>query len=70
MKSYNDCTVRIDIGLILAGVVIILAVMFVGEVDRRDAQEMERTYCESVADGVYPDYKEIFDTVCKEKYQK
>ncbi|WZB35724.1 hypothetical protein FtMidnight_44 [Enterobacteria phage FtMidnight] len=56
MKKILAC-VGFIAALILFGIV--------GNMDYEDALLEEKRYCENVAEGVWPDYKGIFEAVCK-----
>jgi len=56
--KHATCTVGVLLGLVIAfGVV--------GTMDYRDAQAERDHYCEMVATGAWPDYRETYDEECK-----
>lgn len=50
--------------------VILLGLMLFQSQELDDELKAEKEYCISVDKGIYPDYKGIYETVCKEKYNK
>ena len=63
MKSHRIPTVTI--AALLVAVLAIWAI--VSTMDYNDAQRAEIEYCQHVRDGLWPDFKGIYDTVCEEE---
>lgn len=57
--------------IFVAAVVVLCLFAFgkVGQMDFEDALSQEQTYCKRVAEGTWPDYKGIYEKVCK-KYEE
>lgn len=50
------------------GLVLILVLMgIVGAVDAEDAEKQEQLYCEMVAAGHWPDYRQNYPQICRGK---
>ena len=43
--------------------------LIVGTADVEDTEQEQIAYCDNVRDGVWPDFKEIYATDCKEVLQ-
>ena len=52
---------------ICMGVLVIGCTAVVGSMDYEDALSDQEHYCRNVAEGIWPDYKESFQTECKEQ---
>ncbi len=62
-------TPRIGRLLVVLVVVAVLALLgVVGQMDYEDELAQEANYCKNVRDGVWPDYDNIYEEVCK-KYE-
>lgn len=49
------------------GVLVIGCTAVVGSMDYEDALSDQKHYCRNVAEGIWPDYKENFQTKCMEQ---
>ena len=52
---------------ILAIIIVMAIWIAVSTMDYDDAQRAEIEYCQHVRDGLWPDYKGIYDKVCEEE---
>ena len=52
---------------ILAIIIVMAIWIAVSTMDYDDAQRAEVEYCQHVRDGLWPDYKGIYDKVCEEE---
>jgi hypothetical protein len=61
-------TEQIAVYSAMAAIVTALVIWIaVSTMDYNDAQRAEIEYCQHVRDGLWPDYKGIYDTVCEEE---
>lgn len=49
--------------------IVVFMLLIVGTADVEDTEQEQIAYCDNVRDGVWPDFKEIYATDCKEVLQ-
>ena len=66
IEQYDQQSHRIPTVTIAALLVAVLAIWaIVSTMDYNDAQRAEIEYCQHVRDGLWPDFKGIYDKVCE-----
>lgn len=65
-----EFTINSVIVVVVASLGVLFGLIFLQSQELDDELKAEKEYCISVDKGIYPDYKGIYETVCKEKYNK